>query len=84
MNGSEKRDSDWETYKGAGNSAIERLAWMAGRMSHLATKEDTSNLKTDLVKAIGDKQESILKWQIGILITTVVALVVATVAVVAK
>ena len=47
---------------GNGGNAGERLARLEANMGHLATKADLGALKSDL-----------LKWQIGILITVVIA-----------
>lgn len=66
---------------GAGNGGNlgERLARLEAHMEHLATKADVEALKTVLVEAIGKKETSMLRWQIGIVVTTALILVVAAV-----
>ncbi|MCY4498082.1 MAG: hypothetical protein OXC14_12425 [Rhodospirillaceae bacterium] len=49
----------------------ERLARLETELQHVAKKKDMSDLKTDLVKAIGDGRVTMLMWQIGILVTAV-------------
>ncbi|MCY4261187.1 MAG: hypothetical protein OXC91_13115 [Rhodobacteraceae bacterium] len=60
---------------GNGREIHGRLTALETRMEYLATKEDIAGLKTH----ISDKQSSTLKWQVGILITVIIALCIAVV-----
>ena len=62
--------------RGGGNLG-ERLARVEAHLEHVATKEDVQTLKTDLVDAIGKKETSMLRWQIGIVVAAAVILIVA-------
>lgn len=62
---------------GDGGDFGERLARLEAHMAHLATKADVSKLQTEIVNTLGNKHATMLQWQIGIVITAAVILVVA-------
>lgn len=49
----------------------ERISYTEGRLDALATKEDLANIKADLLVEISKIEPRIIKWMVGMVISSV-------------
>ena len=49
----------------------ERVSYVEGKLDSLATKEDLANAKSDLMSEIGKIEPRIIKWMIGMVLSSV-------------
>ncbi len=49
----------------------ERVSYVEGKLDSLATKEDLANIKSDLMAEISKIEPRIIKWMIGMVLSSV-------------
>lgn len=49
----------------------ERVSYVEGKLDSLATKEDLANVKSDLMAEISKIEPRIIKWMIGMVLSSV-------------
>ena len=49
----------------------ERVSYVEGKLDALATKEDLANVKSDLMAEISKIEPRIIKWMIGMVLSSV-------------